>query len=110
MYSSHRVSTPPVFLVGAPRSGTSLLYKGLCLHSEVAFVSNWVRKFPRVPQLSVLNRAARRFPEGRSRSWFSASNAYVHGRRRTLDRRLFPSPAEGEPFFNANGVASNPPF
>ncbi|MBV9253816.1 MAG: sulfotransferase, partial [Actinobacteria bacterium] len=36
----------PLFLVGAPRSGTSLLYKALCLHPDAAYISNWVNRFP----------------------------------------------------------------
>jgi hypothetical protein len=30
----------PLFLVGVPRSGTTLLYKLLCLHPDVAYISN----------------------------------------------------------------------
>jgi hypothetical protein len=97
--------------VGAPRSGTSLLYKALCLHADAAYISNWLRKFPRIPVLAALNRAPRRFPQARRRSWFSAtSNAYVHSTKRSIDRRLFPSPAEGEPFFTACGIGLEPPF
>ena len=33
-----------MFLVGAARSGTSLLYRALCLHPDVAYVSNYVRR------------------------------------------------------------------
>jgi hypothetical protein len=108
--NDRRSPAPPVFLVGSPRSGTSLLYKALCLHPEVAFVSNWVRKFPRIHALAALDRLARRFPDARRRAWFSdSSNAYVHNYRRSFDRRVFPAPAEGEPFFNACGIG-DPPF
>ncbi len=102
---------PPLFLLGAPRSGTSLLYKGLCLHPEVAYVSNWTRQFPGVPALSALNRLGRRFPAARQRAWFSEdSNAYVHLGRRSLSQRLFPMPAEGEPVFAHCGIGSEPPI
>jgi hypothetical protein len=111
MPASRQSSAAPVFLVGAPRSGTSLLYKALCLHADAAYVSNWVRQFPRVPALAVFNRVPRRFPQSRKRAWFSAtSNAYVHNAKRSLDRRLFPSPAEGEPLFTACGIGLEPPF
>ena len=41
---------PPTFLIGAARSGTSLLYKGLCLHPDAAyFNNNYVRRLPRHP-------------------------------------------------------------
>jgi hypothetical protein len=95
----------PVFLVGAPRSGTSLLYKALCLHPDAAYISNWVRLIPAVPQLAVLNRAATRLPELRRRAWFGAGdNAYVYGRRRPLWQRAFPMPVEGEPLYARAGV------
>ena len=111
MDSPLRPTAPPVFLVGAPRSGTSLLYKALCLHPGAGYVSNWVRHFPHAPQLSAFNRFARRFPGARSQSWFSNSNAYVYGANsRSLSKRLFPAPAEGEPFFTACGVNTDPPF
>ena len=46
----------PVFLVGAARSGTSLVYKALCLHPDVAYISNWVARYPKAPRLAALNR------------------------------------------------------
>jgi hypothetical protein len=98
----------PVFLVGAPRSGTSLLYKALCLHPDAAWISNWVRLFPRLPQLALLNRAAPRAPELRRRVWFGGGeNAYVYGERRPLWERLFPMPVEGEPLYARAGVSEN---
>jgi hypothetical protein len=98
----------PVFLVGAPRSGTSLVYKALCLHPDASYVSNWVRLFPAVPQLAVLNRAATRLPELRRRVWFSGGeNAYVYGERRPLWERAFPMPVEGEPLYARAGVGEH---
>jgi hypothetical protein len=96
---------PPVFLVGPARSGTSLLYKALCLHPDAAYISNWVARYPTSPRLAWLNRLARRFPEPRRRAWFGEdSNAYVYGTRRPLHVRLLPMPVEGEPVYAACGV------
>src|SRR6266511_4315156 len=50
----------PLFIVGAPRSGTSLLYKLLCLHPRAAWISNWGRRAPGQPALAMLNRLAPR--------------------------------------------------
>jgi hypothetical protein len=94
------------FIVGAARSGTSLLYKALCLHPEAAFISNWLARTPGTPAISALNRVARRFP-GRVRNvWFGEdANAYVYGQRRPLLDRVFPMPVEGEPVYTHAGVA-----
>jgi hypothetical protein len=93
------------FLVGAPRSGTSLLYKVLCLHPQTAWISNWVRRYPGVLPLAALNRIASLAPELRQRVWFgSDSNAYVYGRAREQWQRMFPMPVEGEPVFARCGI------
>jgi hypothetical protein len=92
-------------LIGAARSGTSLLYKGLCLHPDAAFFNNYLRRLPRHPSVSVTNRFARMTPGLRSRVWFSGgSNAYVYTRSRSLRDRLYPMPVEGEPVYAACGI------
>jgi len=97
---------PELFLLGAARSGTSLLYKCLCLHPEAAWVSNWVRRFPAVPTLGALNRLPARLSGARTAVWFGGGgNAYVYGAPRRLAERIFPMPVEGEPFFNRHGIA-----
>jgi hypothetical protein len=100
------VAAAPLFLLGPARSGTSLLYKLLCLHPEAAYISNYVARFPALPWLAVLNRVAGVSAERRRRVWFGAegSNAYVYGGRRSLLDRAFPMPVEGEPVFHRAGV------
>jgi hypothetical protein len=94
-----------VFLVGAARSGTSLTYKLLCLHPDVAYISNWVARFPALPHLAALNRVGRAAPNRQRRVWFDeGSNAYVYGRTRPLRDRLFPMPVEGEPVYARCGI------
>lgn len=100
-----RAGTDTVFILGPARSGTTLLYKGLCLHPEVAFISNWSAHFPRLSMAAALNRVARRIPSGARRLWFGrGSNAYVYGTSRPLIERMFPTPAEGEPVYTRAGV------
>lgn len=100
--------TDPVdtgFVVGPARSGTSLLYEGLCLHPEVAFISNWYARYGWRPLLA-LNRIPRRLPDLALRVWFGPEgNAYRYGRRRAWWERAFPSPVEGEPVYTRSGVA-----
>lgn len=107
-FADQDVGERPVFLVGAPRSGTSLLYKALCMHPEAAWISNWVRRFPRALTLAALNRIPPRFPRLQRRVWFgSDSNAYVYGSRRRLWEQVFPMPVEGEPIFERSGLVDD---
>jgi hypothetical protein len=99
---------PPVFLIGAARSGTSLLYKGLCLHPEATWISNWVRRFPQAPALARLNRVSSFAPRVRRQVWFGTdSNAYVYGTKRQLWERIFPMPVEGETVFARCGIGAD---
>ena len=95
----------PTFLIGAARSGTSLLYKGLCLHPDAAYFNNYSRRVPRHPSVGVMNRIARLTPGHRRQVWFAGgSNAYVYSRARRLRDRLYPMPVEGEPVYAACGI------
>ena len=92
-------------MIGTARSGTSLLYKALCLHPQAAYISNWVRRFPTLPHLSVLNRLGSRLSDAQTQAWFDGDgDAYVYGAHRSAWRRAFPQPAEGEPLYRRAGV------
>lgn len=99
-------SVRPVFLVGAARSGTSLLYKVMALHPQAGWLSNWVQRYPGRPQLAALNHLARLLPSRRDRAWFGADgdNAYVYGAHRPLSERVFPMPAEAETLYARSGI------
>lgn len=99
------VQADTVFILGPARSGTTLLYKALCLHPQVAFISNWRSRFARFPVVASFNRLARRSPSHARRAWFDGgSNAYVYGSPRRFADRLFPTPVEGEPVYTRAGV------
>jgi hypothetical protein len=94
-----------VFLLGAPRSGTTLLYKILCMHPQAAWISNWIRRSPTATALAAFNRIPALLPAIQRRVWFGTdSNAYVYGTRRPLWERAFPMPVEGEPIFRRIGT------
>jgi hypothetical protein len=46
----------PIFFVGAPRSGTTIIFEALSTHGDVAWFSNWLTKYPKRPILSLLSR------------------------------------------------------
>jgi hypothetical protein len=45
-----------IFLLGCPRSGTTLTLDVMASHPDFAWISNRVNRFPFIPQLSILNR------------------------------------------------------
>jgi hypothetical protein len=93
------------FILGPARSGTTLLYKVLCLHPQVAFISNWRSRFARLPAVASFNRVARRMPARERQAWFGGgSNAYVYGNSRRFSDRFFPTPVEGEPVYTRAGI------
>lgn len=93
------------FILGPPRSGTSLMYKVLCLHPDTSYISNWAARVPSRPELAAVNRIARRKADYRQQSWFDQEgNAYVYGARRSMIRRAFPKPVEGEPIYTSCGI------
>lgn len=109
LVSAYPDTPGPLFIVGAPRSGTSLVYKALSLHPAVTYISNWVRRYPGIPQLAVLNRVARLVPRLQRTVWFGkGSNAYVYGSPRSWLARVFPMPVEGEPLYSLCGIPEHP--
>lgn len=94
----------PVFLLGPGRSGTTLLYKLLCLHPRVAFISNYdVRAVTRLLVRPAMLLSPNR-PAVRRWAWFtSEGRANLEGR--TLLRRLIPTPVEGEAVYRGCGLS-----
>ena len=96
-----------VFVIGAPRSGTSLLYKILCLHPQASWISNYLRRVPQVPAINALGRLATARPAARMSAWFGDGQAYRYSTQRDLSEWAFPSPVEGEPFFRTCGLTAD---
>ncbi len=81
----------PIFLVGMPRSGTTVFYETLALHEDLGWFSNYSVKFPRWDSVALLSRVydlplLRSMPRGEKRQ-------YKQGRR--MFNRLLPKPNEG---------------
>ncbi|MFO1468553.1 MAG: sulfotransferase [Steroidobacteraceae bacterium] len=90
------------FLVGAGRSGTTLLYKLLCLHPRIAYISNYENRLSWFPDGLAPRLVANRI-DAKLQTWFNkGGNAYFINR--PWLKKLFPTPVEGEPIYEACGI------
>jgi len=94
----------PVFICGAGRSGTTLLYRLLCMNEQVGFVSNYDAQFlwTKLPNLFFQH-----YPpnvELRLKSWFDRDgNAYFADR--PWIKKMVPTPKEGEGLYTHCGLS-----
>lgn len=93
----------PVFVLGPGRGGTTLLYKLLCLHRDVGFISTYDTRHFMQRFTGIALRASRIHPLIRRRSWFSATGQ-AYSFKRHLLQRLVPTPTEGEKVFRDSGL------
>lgn len=93
-----------VFLLGAGRSGTTLLYKLLSIHRDVAYFSNYQSRYPNWPYFAYLQHILNQFPEYKRQSWFKEQgNAYFNERRKWL-HSIVPTPSEAESVYASCGI------
>ncbi len=95
-----------VFLLGAGRSGTTLLYKLLSIHKNVAYLSNYQNRYPKWCFLAYLQHILNLFPEYKRKSWFKEhGDAYFNDRRKWL-HSIVPTPSEAESMYAGCGIPS----
>jgi len=46
----------PIFIIGVPRSGTTIIFEAFSVHEDLAWFSNMLGRFPDIPEISILNR------------------------------------------------------
>ena len=95
-------------LLGAGRSGTTLLYKLLAMHRRVAYVSNYVQKAPSMPWLALGNRLLHRWPSAKRRAWFLEEGGAYMNSKRVRAKAMVPTPFEGEALYRYCGVPLTP--
>lgn len=97
-----------VFLLGAGRSGTTLLYKVLAAHPDIAYLSNYQNRWPTWPSTALLHRLLNKFPETKRKAWFQeGGGAYFNERRKWL-QSVIPTPAEAESVYRTCGLPLTP--
>jgi len=104
---SHEVSSNDqagsvAFLIGAGRSGTTLLHKLLSLHPEIAYISNYDNKASWLPPGLASRTVADRI-DVKLNAWFNrGGNAYFI--KRPWLKKLCPTPHEGELLYARCGL------
>jgi len=94
------------FVIGPGRSGTTLLYKLLCMHPEVAYISSIENHLPWL-SASLTGRVRVNSYAHKLRYWFlKGGNAYVV--KRHLLQKLIPVPVEGERLYRYHGLPAQP--
>jgi hypothetical protein len=93
-------SSPPILFVGAPRSGTTIVFEQYALHPDLAWLSNYARVFPRHPSINI----ARRLVDNRWLNLRGAKNQF--GELGRINKDL-PRPDESYEFWR---VHSNDEF
>ncbi|MDH5571576.1 MAG: sulfotransferase [Gammaproteobacteria bacterium] len=83
----------PVFFIGAPRSGTTVLFEAFAKHEQLGWPSNYSRKFPALPQLGIILRLT----NNRFINLLGQKEQYNHV---LLANKLLPRPAEAYEFWN----------
>jgi len=91
------------FLLGAGRSGSTLLYKLLSLHPKVGYISSYNNSFPDVLPTGYFNRWLANRLQLKRQVWFEKSGN-AHGFKRNIIKRLIPWPVEGESVYARTGI------
>lgn len=99
---SARSEPAPAFLIGAGRSGTTLLYKLLCLHPDIGYISNYDKWLP-APVSGALMRRLRPGISDKLGNWFNAEGNAYHVER-PMRQRFVATPVEGEFVYERCGV------
>lgn len=72
-----RPSYPPIFIIGPPRSGTTLLYQIMVTGLRTAYFTNFVARFPHAPVLAM--QASRRLLDAAHREEFRSHHGMTKG-------------------------------
>ncbi|MGH8547529.1 MAG: hypothetical protein ACRERU_02790 [Methylococcales bacterium] len=95
-------------LLGAGRSGTTLLYKILSAHPRVTYLSNYQNRFPTWPSTALLHGLLNNLMSIKRQSWFTQGGRAYFNEQRAWLKAVIPTPAEAESVYAACGLPLNP--
>ena len=83
----------PIFFIGVPRSGTTVVFESFARHEMLGWPSNYSRKYPSLPQLGIMLRLT-------SNKFINLSGQKKQYSHVMLANKILPKPAEAYPFWN----------
>lgn len=83
----------PVFFIGVPRSGTTIVFEAFARHEEIGWLSNYTEKFPGLPFFNLL------VPLCDNKLFYLSSEKKQHNKV-LLGNKILPKPAEAYSFWN----------
>ncbi|MEH6528652.1 MAG: sulfotransferase [Porticoccus sp.] len=98
----------PVILLGAGRSGTTLLYKLLSAHPNIAYLSNYQNRWPAWPVTALTHRVLNIFPHLMASAWFMGGGGAYFNEGRNWLQSIVPTPAEAESVYRTSGLPLTP--
>lgn len=87
MTIARHAAAQPLFLIGMPRSGTTLVFAAIAFHRDLGWFSQYMDRFPRLVPLAALNRLLEARPSTRK-------GVLRYGEARTLGERMRIAPSE----------------
>lgn len=76
----------PIFFIGMPRSGTSIIQEAFCRHESLGWLSNYTAHFPSLPRLTAVHRL-----------FGSLQGQRSQGQALAFYNKLLPRPSESYP-------------
>ena len=94
-----RVIEKPVFFVGCPRSGTTVIFEAASRHERLGWPTNYSEMLPAVPALNLLRRVL-------DNQWWAVTGRKRQHGRTVFGNRYLPQPDEAYRFWNTHAGAS----
>ena len=89
----------PIFMIGVPRSGTTVLSEAISLHEDLGWISNYVSRLPFLPWLALFDRIT----DNPSLGWLLRGKKGQDRRLTSQLRRLLPHTDEAFTFWKWHG-------
>lgn len=82
----------PIFFIGVPRSGTTIIFEAFSTHEDLSWFSNWLWRYPNLPIVSLLSRIS---------IFNTLRGEKRQGEMQTIFKKYLPYPSECYPVWES---------